>query len=188
MTARFIPAALVFVGLGACAVQTPAPLEPATATPVRPLDTLPAGFDRALVRQDLLATAAGRFGAAALNAALAAPAHLIVKRFAGMAPPPPPGSGADWRAPTPSAILMRQRAGWSVATPAGWRPVSASSAAELDAILAGPEFWSEPAYTPPCPDFGASLLLLKIPGRAETVRNSTCNSQASRLVEAALRA
>ncbi|MBA3510757.1 hypothetical protein [Sphingomonas sp.] len=49
-------------------------------------------------------------------------------------------------------------------------------------------FWSEPAYTPPGPDFGASLLLLKVPAKAETVRNSTCMSRASRIVEAALRA
>jgi hypothetical protein len=48
--------------------------------------------------------------------------------------------------------------------------------------------WSEPAYTPPRPDFGASLLLLKAPGHSETVRNSTCMSRASAMVEAALRA
>jgi hypothetical protein len=74
------------------------------------------------------------------------------------------------------------------ATRTGWRPADADAAAELDRIIADPGFWSEPAYTPPCPDFGASVLLLKASGIAETVRNSTCMSNASRMVEAALRA
>ncbi len=74
------------------------------------------------------------------------------------------------------------------ATRTGWRPANADAAAELDQIIADLGFWAEPAYTPPCPDFGASLLLLKASGEAETVRNSTCMSNASRLVEAALRA
>jgi hypothetical protein len=75
-----------------------------------------------------------------------------------------------------------------VATSTGWRRADSQAASELDRIIADPAFWSELAYTPPCPDFGASLLLLKAPGRSETVRNSMCTSHASRLVEAALRA
>jgi hypothetical protein len=75
-----------------------------------------------------------------------------------------------------------------VAAGSGWRPVAADAAADLNVILADPKFWSEAAYTPPCPDFGASLMLLKVAGKAETVRNSTCMSMASRVVEAALRA
>jgi hypothetical protein len=85
-------------------------------------------------------------------------------------------------------MLMRRPSGWVVATPSGWRPADAAAAAELDAIVSDEMFWNEPAYTPPCPDFGASLLLLKAPGRTETVRNSTCMSRAARTVEAALRA
>ena len=116
------------------------------------------------------------------------PTHLIVKRFVGMAPPPPPGAGSDWRV-TPAAALLVKRGGpWSVATSSGWRPANLEAAAELDRAIADHSFWNEPAYTPPCPDFGASLLLLKVPGKTETVRNSTCMSQASRVVEAALRA
>jgi len=123
-----------------------------------------------------------------LAEARAAPTHLIVKRFVGMAPPPPPGAGADW-GPTPAAALLVRRAeGWMVATAAGWRRADQEAATELERIIADPGFWSEPAYTPPCPDFGASLLLLKVPGRSETVRNSMCMSSTSRMVEAALRA
>jgi hypothetical protein len=73
-----------------------------------------------------------------------------------------------------------------VATPAGWRPAKADAAAELNRIFVNPQFWSEPASVPPCPDYGASLLLLKLPGRAETVRNSTCTSIAEKAVFAAL--
>jgi len=170
----------------AACVQAEAP--PAADPTTRPLDVMPPGFDAALVRSDLLATVQERFGAAALERALRAPTYVIVKRFAGMAPPPPPGAGPDWQAPTPAALLIRESAGWLVATPDGWRAADAEAAAELEALLADPRFWSEPAYTEPCPDFGANLLLLKLPGRAETVRNSLCMSQAARAVQAALRA
>ena len=181
-------AALMIASVAACAAPTPGPVTAAETAIGRPLDTLPAEPDPRLVRQDLLATAADRFGAAALAEARATPTHLVVKRFAGMAPPPPPGAGMDWR-PTPAAALLVRRAeGWMVATGAGWRRANHDASIELDRIIADPLFWSEPAYTPPCPDFGASLLLLKVPRNAETVRNSTCISRASRIVEAALRA
>jgi hypothetical protein len=117
-----------------------------------------------------------------------APTYLIAKRFVGMAPPPPPGAGPDWM-PTPNAQILIQRSGqWLVADGTRWRPASPGAAAEIDQIIASPDFWTEPPYTQPCPDFGASLLLLKVPGHAETIRNSGCSSRASRIVEAALRA
>ena len=177
---------LLSASLAACAVPTETVAPPAYGD--RPLEVLPPGFDAALVRGDLLATARERYGAAAVERALAAPAHLAVKRFAGMAPPPPPGAGPEWRPPTPSALLVRENNGWSVATRTGRRAVQPDAAAELDTLLADPRFWSEPPYVSPCPDAGASLLLLKLPGRSETVRNSTCSSLAERLVSAALRA
>lgn len=190
MKRRLALAALTIAGglaLAGCeTVPGPAPAK--LASNARPLDTLPSGADLQLVRQDLLATAVNRFGSGLLAEARAAPTHLMVKRFVGMAPPPPPGASGSWR-PVPAAALLARRAGgWSVATGTGWRPVNAELGAELDRAVADPAFWSEPAFTPPCPDFGASLALLKAPGRAETVRNSTCMSQASRLVEVALRA
>lgn len=184
MMMRLASAALIIASLGACATPAPDPV----LDSARPLDTLPGDAELTRVREDLLATAADRFGAAALAEARAAPTHVVVKRFVGMAPPPPPGASADWR-PTPAAaLLVRQAEGWMVATGSGWRRAAAEAASELDRIIADSAFWSEPAYTPPCPDFGASLLLLKAPGRSETVRNSMCTSQASRVVEAALRA
>ena len=140
------------------------------------------------VRQDLLATAAARFGSEALKEAVASPTHLIAKRFAGMAPPPPPGAGPDWRAPTPATLLVRRSDGWFVAADDGWRSARSEAAAELDRVIADPRFWSEPAYIPPCPDYGASLLLLKVAGRPETVRNSTCTGIAEKAVLAALSA
>ena len=184
MTTRLTSAALIIASLGACAAPAPEPIQERA----RPLDTLPGDAELTRVREDLLATAADRFGAAALAEARAAPTHLVVKRFVGMAPPPPPGASADWR-PTPAAALLVRRAeGWMVATGSGWRRAAAEAASELDRIIADPAFWSEPAYTPPCPDFGASLLLLKTRGNPEMVRNSMCMSGASRIVEAALHA
>lgn len=160
--------------------------DPVTPGSVRPLEILPAGADLRAVRADLLATARERYGAAAVERALAAPTHLIVKRFVGMSPPPPPGAGPDWRAPTPSALLIRDGGAWRTATPDGWRPARADAAARLDALLADARLRTEPAYTPPCPDFGASNLVLKLPGQPEAVRNALCSSAAADLVEAAL--
>ena len=171
-----------------CGCAAPGPLAPEALPNPRPLDILPGGSSLALVRQDLLATAADRFGSEALDEAVAAPTYLVAKRFAGMAPPPPPDAGPGWRPPTPAALLVRRRDGWSVATPTGWRPADPEAAAELDQVLADPRFWSEPASIPPCPDYGASLLLLKAQGRAETVRNSACTSVSEKAVFAALRA
>lgn len=85
-------------------------------------------------------------------------------------------------------MLIREGSSWLAATLDGWRPANAEAVAELDHLLGDPRLWSEPSYTPPCPDFGANLLLLKVPGKPETVRNSLCISQAARVVEAALRA
>jgi hypothetical protein len=156
--------------------------------PQRPLDTLPAQADLATVRIDLLASARSSFGQAALDRALAAPAHLIAKRFVGMAPPPPPGAGPDWRPPSPTALLIRDGSTWLVATETGWRTAKPQAAAELNGLLADARLWSDPAFTPPCPDYGANLLLLKLPKKAETVRNSLCDSVAARIVLAALNA
>ncbi len=188
MKVQLALAALIVASVAACAVPRPSPGPIAgDAVDSRPLDTLPADADLDRVRADLLATAADRFGAAALSEARAAPTHLVVKRFVGMAPPPPPGAPADWR-PTPAAaLLVRRSQGWVVATGNGWRPADAEAAADLDRLIADGSFWSEPTTTPPCPDFGASLLLLKAPGHSEALRNSMCTSGASRMVEAALR-
>jgi hypothetical protein len=158
-------------------------------TGTRPRDTDPGGDDLALSREDLLATASTRYGREALNEALGAPFYLIAKRFAGMAPPPPPGAGPDWIPPTPSALLMKREQGWMIATESGWRPIDGNVAAELNQAIGDPRLWSEPAFVPPCPDYGASvLLLLKVPGRSASVRKSTCNSNADKVVFAALRA
>jgi len=154
----------------------------------RPLEVLQGDASLATARSDLIATARDKFGAAAVDRALAAPTHLLVKRYAGMVPPPPPGADPDWRPATPAALLIRESSGWLVATPSGWRAANAGPARELDRIITDAAFWREPAFTPACPDYGAQLLLLRTAGKAETVRNSQCSSQAAQAVEAALAA
>ena len=149
---------------------------------------MPAGLDVASVRADLMATARTNYGSAALDQALRNPTYLIVKRFAGMVPPPPPGTPADWAPPTPTALLIKDGNNWMVATANGWRPANADAAITINGLLAEPRFHDEPAYTPACPDFGSGNLVLKTPGRAETVRIAQCMSKAASLVEAALRA
>ena len=187
MTVRPADALLIVAAVASC-TAAPRRSPPVGLATAHPLDVLPAGADLELVRQDLLATASNRFGSEAVDDALAGPAYLIAKRFAGMPPPPPPGARSDWVAPTPAALLLKRRDGWMVATESGWRSAKDDAAAELDRVLADASFWSEPAYVPPCPDYGASLLLLKIPGRPATIRKSTCTSVAEKAVFAALRA
>jgi hypothetical protein len=179
---------MIVACLASCTAAAPR-FAPAEQVEARPLDTLPpGGDDLELVRRDLIATASDRFGSKWVTEALASPTFVIAKRFAGMPPPPPPGAGPDWVAPTPTALLIKRQDGWIVATATGWRPARAEAAAELDQVLADASFWSEPAYVPPCPDYGASLLLLKMPGRSATIRKSTCMSVAEKAVFAALRA
>jgi len=184
---RLTAIATIAAGLTECAAP-PGPESSTSVPAARPLDTLPAGADLALIRQDLLATAADRFGAQSLSQARAAPTYLIVKRFAGMPPPPLPGADPNWRPPVPAALLMKAAGGWMVAEGGDWRPARAGAAAELDRVLADNRFWSEPASSTSCPDYGAALLLLKVPGKAETTRRSGCPDAGDALVSAALRA
>lgn len=177
----------MLVTIAACTTAAPAP-EAASQTIVtgqRPLQTLPAQADLREVRKDLLATAADRFGQDRLAEALAAPTHLIAKRFAGMLPPPPPGQSTPDYVP-PAALMMKSAQGWMIAAPTGWRPAKADQAAEIDRLIADPALWAEPATNFPCPDYGASLLMLKIPGKATIVRKSGCPDVADKAVNAAI--
>ena len=175
---------LALPALAGCVAPQPASVDPNR----RPLDTLPADARLAEVEADLLATARERYGDARIDRALAMPDYLVAKRFVGMAPPPPPGAGADWRPPTPNALLSKQSGRWLVATPDGWREANREVAAELETLLASADFWREAATVPACPDFGASNLLLKMPGKARTVRSHQCSSATTRVIEAAFRA
>ena len=167
--------------IAACSTAQPSrdPSAHATVTADQPLQVLQAGVGLGEVRRDLIATAADRFGQAALEQAMSAPTHLIAKRFAGMLPPPPPGEETREYVP-PAALLMKGPGGWASANATGWRPLRAEQAAEIERIIASSAFWSEAPTSLPCPDYGASLLMLKVPGKPETVRKSSCSSVATR--------
>ena len=188
MTRVLVISIFVLATIAACTTAGPSPQSGTIVTSGRPLQVLPPQVDLGQVRSDLVVTARERFGEAALARALAAPTHLIAKRFMGMVPPPPPGAGPDWVAPTPAALLMKGANGWMMATESGWRAPGADQLAVIDQVIADPGFWSEDSVNLPCPDYGASLLLLKVPGKAETVRKSLCSSKAETVVSAALRA
>ncbi|MXP40892.1 hypothetical protein GRI75_04435 [Altererythrobacter soli] len=155
---------------------------------VRPLDTLPAGVELRQVEQDLLATARDRFGETAVRRALAAPSHVIVKRFPGMSPPPPPNAGPDWRPAIPVALLAKEGDRWFAATARGWREADAVATAVIEDTLTSEAFREEPERIGACPDYGASLLLAKLPGREREVRSALCTSQTDKVVYEALRA
>jgi hypothetical protein len=155
---------------------------------VQPLETLPAEVDVKQIEQDLLATARDRFGEAAVRQALAAPSHVIVKRFPGMAPPPPPNAGPDWRLPIPVALLAKEGDRWFAATTSGWREADAVATSVIEETLTSETFREEPERIEACPDYGASLLLAKVPGREREVRSALCTSQTDKVVYEALRA
>jgi hypothetical protein len=178
-------AGLTATCLSACvAAPPPAEMDPRR----RPLDSLSGEVRLQEVEADLLVTARERFGQAALDRALAAPTHVIVKRFAGMVPPPPPGAPTNWMPPKPATLLLKENGRWLVASGEGWREAQAAPAGELDRILDNATFWDEAATVLPCPDFGASLLLVKVPQRPRVVRNHLCSSATSTLIGEALQA
>ena len=149
MALRLPATAIALAALSAC---EPAPLPAPIAIPAgRPLDVLQTDTSFDKVRQDLLVTAGVRFGQAAVQDALTAPRYIVAKRFAGMLPPTPPGE-APKPPPTPTALLMDRGSGWMVATASGWRAARPEVAAEINTRLAQAGFWSDAAYTPPCPD------------------------------------
>lgn len=154
----------------------------------QPLAVLPADIDLEQVEEDLLVTARDRFGEAALRQALAAPSHVIVKRFPGMAPPPPAGAGPDWRPAHPVALLAKEKDRWFAATARGWREADAVATAVIENTLASEAFRVEPERIGPCPDYGASLLLAKVPGRPREIRSARCTSQTDKIAYEALRA
>ena len=129
-------------------------------------------------------TARERFGEPAVRRALAAPTYVFAKFYHGMLPPPQPG---DPPYKPPMALLMREDGQWLAASPDGYRPARADATAQLDSLLASRDFWPAPTTGGPgCTDAGASLLMLKVPQRAETVRIGTCgetelNERAARL-------
>jgi hypothetical protein len=169
---KAVPLALLL--LAACAPVPPPPPPPGTLSGAEG----PA-FDAAKTRQDLESSARTQFGDASTDEALAAPAFLIAKRYAGMLPPPPPGAGADYRYPDPPAFILVRRDGrWLAAQKGGgFVSLAADKAARLDAALADPGYWKEPVWAPPgCTDAGASLVWLKLPGRPAQVRSGTCGA------------
>ncbi len=158
--------------LWACAPVAPPPRPPGTLSGAEG----PA-FDPEKTRRDLESSARTQHGDALVVEALAAPAFLIAKRYAGMLPPPPPDAGPDYRHPDPPTfVLVRRERQWLVARAGGgFAALPTDKAARLDAALAEPGFWKEPVWAPPgCTDAGASLIWLKLPGRPAQVRSGTC--------------
>jgi hypothetical protein len=130
------------------------------------------GYRPAEFEHDLLATARDRFGEANVRRALAAPTYVFAKFYHGMLPPPQPG---DPPYKPPMALLMRENGQWFAATATGFRPATANAVPKLEALLADRAFWATPNWTGPgCTDAGASLLMLKVPNRAEIIRHGTC--------------
>jgi hypothetical protein len=128
--------------------------------------------------QDLLWSARQRFGDQLIRRALAADAYIFAKHYQGMLPPPPPGAGPDWKYPDPpTAVLFVENGTWLFALPGGVRQARPDKVRKIREVLSGHKFWNEPVWAPPgCTDAGASLLMLRIPGRPEVVRSASCGA------------
>ena len=158
--------------LSACAPAVP------VAPPVTASQADNPGFAAARVRTDLESTARQRFGDALTDRALAAPTYLLSKHYVGLAPPPIVQPDGSYKYPDPPmAMLIRENGQWLAASAIGFRAAKPDKAAEIDAILAEPAFWAEPAWVQPgCTDAGGSLLMLKVPPRAAIVRQGACGA------------
>ena len=163
---------LLALPLAACTAVSPATRTiPIGAEP----EQLESGFDRAAIERDLLLTARARVGEAAIRRALAADAYIFAKYYPGMMPPPPPGMPANWRPKFPFMLLFKEKGSWLVSTAEGPRNANPQAMAKVEALLAGDPFWRQPNWTAPqCTDAGASLLLVKLPNRGETLRRGSC--------------
>jgi len=164
------------------------PVQPTTpVTTAEPPLVIPQGappesvgphFDRAGVETNLLASARQRFGEALVQRAIAAPAFLFTKHYRGMAPPPPPDAGPDWKYPEPPvAMLFMEHGVWMAADAGGVRQARPDKVSEIDAILSNPAFGAEPDFPAPgCTDSGASLLMVKLPARPRQTRRGVCGA------------
>jgi hypothetical protein len=133
--------------------------------------------DAAAIERELLVTARERFGEATVRRALATPTYIFAKFYHGMLPPPQPG---DPPYKPPMALLVRDNGKWLAATSGGFRPARSEITVQLDTLLASRDFRATPVTGGPgCTDAGASLLMLKVPERPETVRTGTCGTTAS---------
>ena len=178
----------VFLALAAC---TPA-VSPQPVTEAGREDSGPAWFDAVRVETDLKTTARERFGEGYYAEAIRAPTYLFAKHYVGLAPPPIVQPDGSYKyPPPPMAMLLRDSAGWKVATATGFRQARPDKAAAIEAILVDPAFWGEPASSQPaCTDAGGSLLMLRAPRRDQIVRQGACGATAltERLVFLALEA
>jgi hypothetical protein len=96
----------------------------------------------------------------------------------GLPPPPVLQPDGTYKDPEPAmAMLIRENGQWLAATANGFRPANVEKAAAIDAVLADPAFWAEPAWSQPgCTDAGGSLLMLKVPQRAPAIRQGACGA------------
>lgn len=164
-----------------------------SGSPAKPL--LPSGqplrvisSDSALptLRDDLISTAAARFGLLRLREAESARAVLMAKRFAGRGPLPPPSAGADWL-PTPQfAFLVRRQSGWFIANPSGWRMLDSAMSVRLDQMVTEASLAGSQTDATACPDYGADVVLVRN-SRREQVRKAECPGAVSTLVGTVLR-
>jgi hypothetical protein len=96
---------------------------------------------------------------------------------------------ADWRPKFPFALLFEENGRWHAAEHSGVRTANPAAITAIKAAVADPGFWAQPSSTPPrCTDAGASILLIKLRGRGETLLRGSCGETelTQRLVLAAL--
>ena len=159
-----------------CACSAPVPPQARMIPVGPPPERIEFGFDKAAIEYDLLTTARVRFGEPAVRRALGSPAYLFAKHYPGMMPPPPPNAGSNWRYPdVPMSILIRANGQWLAATPSGFRRANMEAVKGIETILNDRQFWAEPEWgRPGCTDAGASIFMLKVPGRTEIIRRGVC--------------
>jgi len=162
--------------VGACAAPPPAAIEPLQQPQSEPQQVVD-GLPTAKIRSDVEGSVREGFGDGTFQRAIAAEASVMAKLYQGLPPPPVQQPDGSWKYPDPPlAVVLRENGRWYRADAAGVRAVQPAVAAEIEQLLASPQLWAEAERVAQggCTDGGSSLLVIRYPGRGNTVRQGTC--------------
>ena len=172
---RCAAARLLLMVAGCAPVAAPVPAVPAAVQSAR------ADVERSVVE---------RYGAAALARARSADEFIAVKHYPGLPMPDHDTDGHPIKPFYPTALWFREDGRWLAFGMDGVHPVLPRWSDRLEAVIANPALWQEPADGGllGCTDAGGSFAWLRIKGHPAQARIGHCGGSplTEQLVRAAL--
>jgi len=153
------------LGLAACAA-------PPVADP-RERGVPARAFDPVEVRAYVESEATRVLGPAPVAEASAARTAVMLVLSQSLPPPwQRPDGTWDYRGRPPTNVAVKRASGWVEWKSGAAVAMAPDRAARLDALLADPGFWAEPAYSPAegCLDGGSLSIVVKARGRTRAAR------------------